>query len=190
MNVACLTKNELLHKSLSDIIWFSAWTKLYHRSLFDGIRYPEGRINEDYPVTIRLFDKCDRIAVDFNQLYAYCKRTGSITTSASCRSAFDQIINAEEVYVYIKETHPDLLDHAAFILLSSCLGFLLKTDDNPAEEWKEKRKEVFAVIRKHFPEERNNSCLSFSQKALLAAANAGAGRYEVASWFYRTLKRR
>lgn len=32
-----------------------AWNKLYHRSLFDGIRYPEGRIHEDEATTYRIF---------------------------------------------------------------------------------------------------------------------------------------
>ena len=117
----CLSSNDVIRESLSESMWFSAWTKLYHRSLFDGIRYPEGRINEDYPVTMRIFDRCDRIVVDYNKLYAYCKRGGSITTSPVSEKSFDQVISAEESYLFIRETHPDFSPLAARILMASCL---------------------------------------------------------------------
>ena len=184
----CFSPKEILLKSLSDIIWFSAWTKLYHRSLFEGIRYPEGRTNEDYPVTVRIFDRCNRIAVDLNRLYAYCKRANSITTSSSVRNAYDQIISAQEVLEYLKETHPDFVSLASRILLSSCVGFLLKTDGVYANEFQAKRDDVFYIIRRYFLEEIRNPYLCLSQKALLVAAYSGKRIYAFASWIYNWIK--
>lgn len=186
-SVAIFSKEEILEKSLCDIIWFSAWTKLYHNSLFEGLRYPEGRTNEDYPVTVRIFDRCDRIAVDFNRLYAYCKRANSITTSSSVRNAYDQIISALEVLVYMKETHPDFVSLASRILLSSCVGFLLKTDGVYANEFQAKRDDVFYIIRRYFLEEIRNPYLCLSQKALLVAAYSGKRIYAFASWIYNRI---
>lgn len=186
---ACFSQKEILQKSMSDNIWFSAWSKLYHRSLFDGIRYPEGRTNEDYPVTIRIFDRCDGIAVDFNKLYAYCKRADSITTSSSVYNAYDQITSAEEVLEYTKGTHPELANLASRILLSSCIGFLLKTDGVYANDFKAKRNDVFYIIRRYFPEEIRNPYLSFSQKTLLTAACSGKHLYAFASWIYSMINR-
>ncbi len=188
-SVTVFSQEEILEKSLRDIIWFSAWTKLYHNSLFEGLRYPEGRTNEDYPITIRLFDRCDYVAVDFNQLYAYCKRAGSITTSPSTSNVFDQVANAEDVFLYINNTHPNLDYLAARILLSACLGYLLKTDANSSNESTENRHYVFAVIRGYSTEKKNKSSLSFSQRVLLSAASAGEQQYAIASWFYRKIKR-
>lgn len=187
-SVVTLSKEEILGKSLRDIIWFSAWTKLYHISLFDGLRYPEGRTNEDYPTTIRIFDRCNHIVVDFNQLYAYCKRAGSITTSSSTRNAYDQIISAEDVLLYIKKTHPDLEYLAARILLSACIGYLLKTDVDSLNETRDNRNNVFAVIRRYAAEKTIISSLSFSQRALISAACAGDQQYAIASRIYRKIK--
>lgn len=187
---ACFSPKRILQESLSEIIWFSAWTKLYHRSLFEGIRFPEGRTNEDYPVSVRIFDRCDRIAVDFNKLYAYCKRANSITTSSSVHNAYDQIISAQEVLDYIKEPHPDFASLASRILLSSCVGFLLKTDGVYANEFKAKRNEVFYIIRRNFFEGIRNPYLRLSQKALLTAACSGKRLYAVASWFYNRINRK
>lgn len=180
---------DVMRKSLSDLIWFSAWTKLYHRSLFEGLRFPEGRVNEDYPITMRIYDRCDRIVVNHNKLYAYCKRRGSITTTPLNERSFDQVLSAEEVHAFIRETHPEYSCFSARILLSSCLGLLLKTDGAYANEFEVKRNDVFDVIHRYFPEETRNPYLSFSQKALLTAAFSGKCQYAVASWIYRLLKR-
>ena len=186
-SVANFSKEEILEKSLRDIIWFSAWTKLYHNSLFEGLRYPEGRTNEDYPITIRIFDRCDHVAVDVNHFYAYCKHAGSITTSFSVSNAFDQIISGEDVYSYIRKTHPHLDYQAARILLSACLGFLLKTDNDSSNDLLAKREYAFLMIRKYFPGSKHNRYLSPGQRFLLAAANAGNHRYSIASWIYRLI---
>lgn len=186
-DVASFSKEEILEKSLRDIIWFSAWTKLYHNSLFKGLRYPEGRTNEDYPITIRIFDRCDYVAVNYNQLYAYCKRAGSITTSLSVNNAFDQITSGEEVYLYIKKTHPNLDYLAVRILLSACLGFLLKTNNDSSNKNLAKREYALSMIRKYFPDAKHNRHLSNGQKLLLAAAIAGDRRFAIAAWVYRRI---
>ena len=185
----CLPGREVIRRSLSGVIWFAAWTKLYHRSLFDGIRYPEGRINEDYPVTMRIYGRCDRIAVDYNKLYAYCKREESITTSSVSERSFDQVTSAEEAYLFIREVHPEYSDLAAGILMTSCLGLLLRTDGAMSEGFAEKRDGVFETIRKYYPEQRRRLKLRRHQSLLLAAANAGKLSYAVASRIYRAFKR-
>ena len=43
-----------------DVIDTSAWAKLYHRDLFQTVRYPIGKIYEDTATTYRLMMECDR----------------------------------------------------------------------------------------------------------------------------------
>lgn len=187
-NSECLYRKDLIHKALEKNIWYSAYTKLYHRSLFEGIRYPEGRTNEDYPVTIKIFDRCDRIAVNYNKLYAYCKREGSITTAPINESSFDCITSAEEVYLFVKESYPDFIPYAAKNLLSACIGLLLKTDGKFSHKYEAYRNEIFEVIRQYFPKHKCSHLLKSSQRFLLSAANAGNIYYACASTLYRILK--
>lgn len=186
--VSCFSRDEILVKSLSSQIWFSAVTKLYHKSLFEGLRYPEGRTNEDFPVTIQVFDRCDRIAVDFNQLYAYCKRDGSITMTPSYRNAFDQIISAEQVCLFLNVSHRELEHLTARILLSACIGFLLRTDSSAREHITE-REYAFTTIRKYYKKEYRPPLLSIYQIILLYSANSRRWQYTTASWIYRTIHR-
>lgn len=53
--------------------------KLYRRSLFDGIRYPLGKIHEDEFTTWKLFHKARRVAVTERKYFYYFQSPGSIT---------------------------------------------------------------------------------------------------------------
>ena len=57
----------------------AAWNKLYHRSLFDGIRYPDGKLYEDIATTYKLVYKANRIVAINDLLYNYRLRKEGIT---------------------------------------------------------------------------------------------------------------
>lgn len=56
----------------------NAWAKLYHRSLFCGIRYPKGQIYEDLQTTFKLMLKSSKIAYANKPVYYYMFRKDSI----------------------------------------------------------------------------------------------------------------
>lgn len=57
----------------------AAWNKLYRRTLFNEIRYPEGMIYEDIATTHRLLYAADRIVAIPDRLYWHIHRRGSIS---------------------------------------------------------------------------------------------------------------
>lgn len=62
-------------------VYPSAWGKLYRKSLFEKIRFPEGKLFEDIAIMGYLFEQCDRIVWNKSKLYAYNHREGSITNN-------------------------------------------------------------------------------------------------------------
>ena len=56
-----------------------AWNKLYRRELFEGIRYPLGKIHEDEATTYRIYDKMRKAAYVDRSLYGYFVTPVSIT---------------------------------------------------------------------------------------------------------------
>lgn len=183
-----MDKHSLIHKCLKEIIWFSACTKLYHRSLFKDVRYPAGRTNEDYPTTIPIYSRAGRVAVNYNKMYAYCKRRDSITTAAFNLHSFDQLKSAEEVYHFIKINFPDCSSLAHRHLQATAIGLLLYLEQYNSE-FEFKRAEVLETIRRYYDGTRSNPYLSFLQKLLLASANMGTLPYAIASHIYRLFKR-
>ena len=55
-----------------------AWNKLYKKELFDQVRYPVGRINEDVYTLYALVSQCKKIAATDKIGYYYLFRAGSI----------------------------------------------------------------------------------------------------------------
>lgn len=58
-----------------------AWNKLYKKELFEGIRYPVGKLHEDEATTYRLIDRTDRVVVSEKKMYGYYMSTSSIMRS-------------------------------------------------------------------------------------------------------------
>lgn len=69
----------------------SAWNKLYKKSLFEKIKFPEGRYFEDFWIMYKIFNACNKIAYDNRQLYFYRQRKGSIMHRVSIKAAIDWV---------------------------------------------------------------------------------------------------
>lgn len=65
--------------------------KLYRRNLFEGIRYPDGRINEDEAVIHRIAHKCNKIVFTSKAYYFYRQQPQSIMNKTFSVKRFDSI---------------------------------------------------------------------------------------------------
>ncbi len=175
----CYNSSYILKKALVEDIWWSACSKLYHRSLFDSIRFPEGRTNEDYPTTVQIFDNCDNIAVNYNKLYNYCLRPGSIARSAFNPRKFDKIESAKDVYEYMQDHHPELVKPAQRNLLASCIGLLANLTQVQTNLYEEKKQMIYSIIRNLFFTGIRNKYLTKNQKYLLFAARIHPSVFEL-----------
>lgn len=68
-----------------------AWNKLYKRFLWDGIRYPVGRLHEDEAVIHEILVRCKRIVLTDAKLYYYRQRENSIMGQVSDKSIQDAV---------------------------------------------------------------------------------------------------
>ena len=72
------------------------WNKLYRRELFDGVRFPVGKIHEDEFITYQLFWKAKKCVVLDNVLYYYRQRPNSIVSSAFSERHMDAALAYKE----------------------------------------------------------------------------------------------
>lgn len=71
-------------------VWFiTAWNKLYGRKLFDSVRFPVGKLNEDEFVCHEILLQCEKVACVHDALYHYVVRPGSIMRSDFSPRRFD-----------------------------------------------------------------------------------------------------
>lgn len=101
--------------------WISAWAKLYHRSLWENVRFPEGLNNEDYAILIRIFEQCEQVTYRKDVVYYYYIHEGSICRSKMNLHTFDEFQTGQMVWEYCKANYPQWANIALFNLSASII---------------------------------------------------------------------
>lgn len=83
--------------------WHSACTNLYHRSIFDELRFPENETNEDYYFNFNVISMLESIYVNLEIFYHYVKREDSNTTSRASIKHLDWISHTKTIYSTVME---------------------------------------------------------------------------------------
>ena len=121
----------------------SAWDKLYHYSLLEGIRYPVGKICEDVPVTYRIILRAEQVAMCDRPVYNYYHRPGSITQTAFSDKTLHFSQHTAEIYPYIRDNYPNIQNQARYLRVRSLSHMLLLLDSGD----KQVRNSYFAHYR-------------------------------------------
>ncbi len=112
-----------------------AWNKLIRAELFDGIRYPDGRLYEDQFTTWRLIDRAQDVLVTDWPAYGYVDDAQSITNAPWKPSHMDYIDAWSEIVSCCRDRHRDCLQTARDQLVSACvysLGRLVRSGSRDA----------------------------------------------------------
>lgn len=91
-----------------DVIDTSAWGKLYHRSLFDKIEYPKGKLFEDIGTTYALMMKCGKIAVGYESKYNYIFHNNSIVNGEFKPNKLDMLEMTDKMATDVIDRYPEL----------------------------------------------------------------------------------
>ncbi len=108
----CSPKKALEYILKEKNIVTSACAKLYRTDLFEGVRYPNGFIHEDFATTYKIFHKCTRIAYSEIPMYYYRYNPTSITKSKFSKNQLEYFKGAGELQEFIKEYYPSLKNAA------------------------------------------------------------------------------
>ncbi len=126
-----------------------AWGKLYKTELFDSVRYPYGKYNEDVFTTYKIIAKCNCIAIGSGRLYQYRVRHASIMQSGFSKKHLDGIEGACIRADFIKSTYPDLSVYANAKIIYSVNQCVLRiASDKKLESYR--CKELIATLQKYY----------------------------------------
>lgn len=75
----------------------SASAKLYKASLFNEIRYPYGKLNEDLFTTYKLLNRAEKVVCSDKTVYYYYHRPGSIMNSAFNERKLDVVRALDQI---------------------------------------------------------------------------------------------
>ncbi len=125
------------------------WNKLWKRTLFDEIRFPEGRCFEDVATTYKLILNANIVGIP-QSCYHYLQRDSSISQNHSSKSLVDYWSAHRERYEDLKdmvgrEARDELLKYCAYSVARTW-AWCIHNGDNT-----EYTDEMTAFVRKMFP---------------------------------------
>lgn len=71
----------------------AVWSKLFKKSVFEGIRFPEGESNEEFPILIPLIKNSNGLIDTGEMLYYYRVRKNSITSQCYMNENSSYLVN-------------------------------------------------------------------------------------------------
>ncbi len=120
----------------------SVCDKIFHRSLLENFRFPEGKVSEDVAITYKIVLGAETVAMSNLPFYNYYHRTGSISRATGITDKFFHFSqHTEQIYAYIREHHPAIEPQARYLRIRALVHILLNLEQ--AEE----------AVRKRFAEQ-------------------------------------
>ncbi len=104
---------------------YSACNKLFHRSLFNRVRYPEKLRYEDKATTYRLIHLAERIVWCPAPKYHYYMRPGSAMHEGYNERSLDLLAVNEELLLFFKTHYPALVSLAEGSYAAECMKLVM-----------------------------------------------------------------
>lgn len=123
------TPKQATRAILKEHISTMAQTKLFRAELLDGIRFPLGRIYEDYGTIYKLFDKAGSIACVDTRKYYYRYNPDSITNKRFSLKQMDYYAISDEVEAFIIDKYPSFKKHVRNRATRMSISFLKKISE-------------------------------------------------------------
>lgn len=108
----CKTALEAMEQVL--LTCSSACNRLYRRKTVGDLRFPQGRINEDEPFVLQVYQRMKKIIFLDCETYFYRKRANSITTSAFSVKKVDCVYNSRDNLEFVAQKAPELIPAAEY----------------------------------------------------------------------------
>lgn len=142
----------------------AACNKLYHRSLFDGVRYPYGKLYEDLFIYHDILAKVDSVSFTGKNSYYYFNRQNSIMNKQYDIRNTDEIEGLDLRINKLREMgYSDLADRHLFFLFNDTIEAFEKLDCKK-ETVKKRLRTVKAICNSHFREMMSYQGFSNPQK--------------------------
>lgn len=88
--------------------FLALWSKVFKRSLFEGLCFPSGRTHEDHALMCRIVMNAEVILTSSQVFYHYVKRQDSIITGFSAKKHRDITAALYDNIVYLKDYNAEL----------------------------------------------------------------------------------
>lgn len=149
---------------------YSACGKLYRKNVFDKIRFPKGKLDEDFATAYKVFYEASKVTYITEYVYFYFKRPGSIMKSPFSLSKLDFVHNAEDAVSYIKNmtNNAELKDRAEALLCNRLdMVIHLIIFDEKREAYQAELNRLVVMLRKNCKIVLNSSYIDSKDRLVM-----------------------
>ena len=125
----------------------AAYDKLYKREIFENIRYPVGKVNEDWYIICQVLDKANKIVYSSEPKYNYRKRRGSITDDKKIN--LGMMDASKQCLEFVEQKYPENTEIATQMYIYASMN-TYNTIKAKTKEAKALRKKIKQEIKKRY----------------------------------------
>ena len=180
-------KHAIIEMNTHRIFDMGAWSKLYHRSLFDNLRFPTGKLSEDYYIMFKILDRAQNISYLDVPCYNYLQRKNSITRNV--RINHDHEYAAREQMLYLDKKYPEMkvVSHTSYASAAlTVFDFYIKNNVPCPKENLQHFREVVNQNKKYIEQA---DYLSTSKRIQFSLFLISPTLYKIIFKTYRKIKR-
>ena len=146
-------------------------TKLIHASLFQEEKFPEGELNEDFYLLVKLLPKVPAVAIlpeqDYHVFYRYGSNTRTRNKDEFPQVFTDIVRNADRVHEIVEEEYPALLPEAMRFGLFQRLDYMLHIPISQMNRENAFYQQVKTYLNKHRKDDVKSQYLTQKNKVYL-----------------------
>ncbi len=144
-------------------------TRLYKREIFEKIRFPEGKTNEDFRLFVDIHRQFNQNPICNKVFYNVVAAADSVTraTAGVSKSLYDVIYYGDEVFDIAVEEYPTLIKPAWFFRFYTRFNLLVNLDKKTYMENKDYFRELQGWLRQNIKYLFNNPFMKADKKILL-----------------------
>lgn len=132
--------------------------KLYKKSLFDGLRYPNLKFSEDFWVNTKIFYKCKR-KVTLNECFYYyvMNKQSAVRKEFNYNERKDTIIAAKDLYDFHSERYSELCPYLALYICKYVLQFYYELSFKKDRNKNHYEQELKDTFKEYYPRIKNEA---------------------------------
>ena len=124
---AVFNQDEAIHELFAqEKMGCMAWQRLYHKSIFEDIRFPEGKLFEDVAIALDVVKKCRTVVWSGQAKYYYYQRSGSIVNSTFNIGKLFMLDSCQKMIDYSEKRGGKYNEEANAFYLKSAMMLLLQ----------------------------------------------------------------
>lgn len=180
-------KDALKEMNSYDLFDMSAWGKLYKKDLWNDMRFPVGKLSEDFFVMYRIIEMAQQVGFMAKPFYNYLQRKNSISKNRKINEDF--IEAARYQMEFLDSTYPELSDMGHVAYASAVLTVYDLYIKNSVVCPQEKLNCFKEVVQKNLKYLDTYSSVSFQKKFQLKLFLLNAYLYRIIFKLYRRIRR-